>query len=223
MHPAPRAEGPGPAEPDGIGSGAGDSREAASVAQPHNTPQTTAHKRALSRIGRILAVAAALVISLTIFALRGKIGELRGLGYAGAFIIMLLGNATVILPAPGLTFVFALGSALSAPLVGVAAGAGGALGELTGYLAGYGGSAAVEHQAVYRRFEKWMQRYGLATIFVLAIIPNPFFDLAGVAAGALRYPWWRFLLVSWAGKTIQAVLIACAGSVSAGWVLDWLP
>lgn len=165
-------------------------------------------------------MALALGISIAIFVLRDRIGELKALGYAGAFSIMLLGNATIVLPAPGLTFVFALGSALSTIPVGLAAGAGGALGELTGYLAGYGGRAAVENQAVYRRFERWMERYGLVTIFFLAVIPNPFFDIAGVAAGALRLPWWRFLLVSWAGKTVQGILVAFAGSASAGWVLD---
>lgn len=164
----------------------------------------------------------AVAISVTIFALRGRIEQLEALGYVGAFSIMLLGNATIILPAPGLTFVFALGSALHAIPVGLAAGAGGALGELTGYLAGYGGRAVIKDQALYRRFEEWMRRYGLATLLVLAIIPNPFFDVAGVAAGALRFTWWRFLLVSWAGKTVQGILIAYAGSVSASWVLDWL-
>lgn len=172
--------------------------------------------------GRILAIVFAIAITVAIFAMRDRIGQLKAMGYAGAFAIMLVGNATIILPAPGLTFVFALGSALNAIPVGLAAGAGGALGELTGYLAGYGGSAVIRHQALYQRFEGWMRRYGLATLLVLAIIPNPFFDIAGVAAGALRYTWWRFLLVSWLGKTIQGVLIAYAGSVSAGWVLDWL-
>jgi uncharacterized membrane protein YdjX (TVP38/TMEM64 family) len=179
-------------------------------------------RRWLSVAGRVLAIALAVAISVTIFALRGKIGQLKALGYAGAFSIMLLGNATIILPAPGLTFVFALGSALHAIPVGLAAGAGGALGELTGYLAGYGGRAVIKDQALYQRFEGWMRRYGLATLLFLAIIPNPFFDIAGVAAGALRFTWWRFLLVSWAGKTIQGILIAYAGSISANWVLDWL-
>jgi uncharacterized membrane protein YdjX (TVP38/TMEM64 family) len=135
---------------------------------------------------------------------------------------MLLGNATIVLPAPGLTLVFALGSALNPIATGLAAGAGAALGELTGYLAGYTGREVVEDQALYRRFEGWMKRYGSATLFILAIIPNPFFDIAGVVAGALGFTWWRFLLVSWAGKTIQGIMIAYAGAISANWVLQWL-
>ncbi len=185
-----------------------------------HVPSTRA--RWLARARRILVIGLALAISVTIFALREQIGQLKTMGYVGAFAIMLLGNATIILPAPGLTFVFALGSALNAIPVGLAAGAGGALGELTGYLAGYGGRAVIKDKTLYHRFERWMSRYGLVTLLVLAIIPNPFFDVAGIAAGALRFTWWRFLLVSWAGKTIQGILIAYAGSVSAGWVLNWL-
>ena len=170
----------------------------------------------------VAGLAVAALISVSVFVISDRVEQFARYGYPGVFLVSLLGNATIILPAPGLTFVFALGSALNAIPVGLAAGAGGALGELTGYLAGYGGSAVIRHQALYQRFEGWMRRYGLATLLVLAIIPNPFFDIAGVAAGALRYTWWRFLLVSWLGKTIQGVLIAYAGSVSAGWVLDWL-
>jgi uncharacterized membrane protein YdjX (TVP38/TMEM64 family) len=67
-----------------------------------------------------------------------------------------------------------------------------------------------------------MKRHGSLTLLILAIIPNPFFDIAGVVAGALGFTWWRFLLVSWLGKTIQGLLIAYAGAVSADWVLGWL-
>ena len=67
-----------------------------------------------------------------------------------------------------------------------------------------------------------MERYGSLTIFALAAIPNPFFDLAGVAAGALGFTWRRFLLAAWAGKTVQGILIAYAGAISAEWVLNWL-
>jgi membrane protein DedA with SNARE-associated domain len=46
------------------------------------------------------------------------------------------------------------------------------------------------------------------------MVPNPFFDLAGIAAGSLRYPVWRFLLFCWLGKTIKTTLVAFAGSQS---------
>jgi membrane protein YqaA with SNARE-associated domain len=125
-----------------------------------------------------------------------------------------LGNATIILPAPSLALVFAMGSALPPLLVGLSAGIGEALGELTGYAAGFGGRAAIENQRAYDRLAAWMQRRGSVTVFVLSVIPNPFFDLAGIAAGTLRYPVWRFLLFCWLGKTIKTTAIAWAGAQS---------
>ncbi len=47
---------------------------------------------------------------------------------------------------------------------------------------------------------------GGLTVFVLSLIPNPFFDLAGIAAGVLRYPVSRFLFFCWLGNTIKTVV-----------------
>ncbi len=91
------------------------------------------------RIGALVLAAA---VTVVILAFSDRIAELKALGYVGAFLIMLVGNATVVFPVPGLVFVFAMGSALNPLVVGLFAGPGAALGELTGYLAGYGGSNA---------------------------------------------------------------------------------
>jgi uncharacterized membrane protein YdjX (TVP38/TMEM64 family) len=183
---------------------------------------TPMSNRTQTRILRALAVLLVIGISIAIFFLSDRIRQLQSLGYGGAFFIMLFGNATVILPAPGLTIVFSLGAAFNPLLIGVSAGAGAGLGELTGYLAGYSGRAVIEGNDLYERFERWMYRYGFLAIFVLAVIPNPFFDIAGIVAGALRFTWWRFLLVAWAGKTVQGIAVAYAGALSANWILKWL-
>ncbi len=192
------------------------------VAQTNEPSQPISKRPLLAAAARVLGVIFVIAISITIFSLGDQIEQLTAWGYLGAFAIMLVGNATIILPAPGLTIVFALGSALTPLLVGLAAGAGAALGELTGYVAGVSGRAVIEDRPLYKRFELWMKQYGSWALFVLAIIPNPFFDIAGLVAGALRYTWWRFLTVAWAGKTIQGILIAYAGAASADWVLQWL-
>ena len=184
---------------------------------------TPMHRTTLTRILRVLAVLLVIGISIAIFRFSDRIEGLKSLGYLGAFIVMLLGNATVILPAPGLTILFSLGAAFSPLGIGIFGGAGAALGELTGYLAGYSGSAAFSGGELYQRFENWMRQYGFLALFVLAVIPNPFFDIAGIVAGALRFSWWRFLLVAWAGKTIQGIAVAYAGALSANWILEWLP
>ena len=175
-----------------------------------------------SKLFRILVILMVLGLSVAIFGFRDKFAEIAALGYAGIFVVSLLGNATVILPAPSLALVFAMGSALPPLLVGLAAGAGEALGELTGYAAGFGGRAIIEDQKGYHRMAAWMQRRGGVTIFVLSVIPNPFFDLAGISAGALHYPVRRFLLFCWAGKTLKTTVVAWAGSQSAAFVQQFL-
>ena len=158
-----------------------------------------------------LALLFSLFVILLISSFRGQIEALKGYGYLGAFVVGFLGNATVILPAPSLAFTTALGSVLNPVLVGVTAGAGEALGEMTGYLAGISGKEIVANRIRYETVQGYMDRYGGWVFFILAAIPNPLFDVAGIAAGVMRFPVWKFLLSAWAGKTLKAILFAGAG------------
>ncbi len=184
--------------------------------------ESNSHSFWTGKLFRFLVVLFVLGISLAIFVFRDRFAQLAAIGYPGIFLVSLLGNATIILPAPSLALVFAMGSALPPVLVGLAAGVGEALGELTGYAAGFGGRAIIEDQKMYERLVAWMQRRGGITIFVLSLIPNPFFDLAGIAAGTLRYPLWRFLLFCWLGKTLKTILVAWAGAQSFNAIEPWL-
>ena len=96
------------------------------------------------------------------------------------------------------------------------AGVGQALGELTGYMAGYSGHVWVDEHPRYRRLVLWTQRYGVFAIFLMALFPNPVFDVAGMAAGVLRLPVWKFLVSCAAGKVIKNVLFALVGSYGIG-------
>jgi membrane protein DedA with SNARE-associated domain len=165
-----------------------------------------------------------LVVGLTLLiALNGdRVASFGSLGYAGAFLAMLASNATLILPAPGLIIVFALGSSLNPVLVGLCAACGASLGELTGYITGVSGLVVIENTRAAHRIKYWMERNGALTIFTLSIFPNPFFDLAGLMAGAGKMPVWKFLLTAFLGKSIQSTTIALAGALSLGWVEQWL-
>jgi membrane protein DedA with SNARE-associated domain len=105
-----------------------------------------------------------------------------------------------------------MGTIFNPYLVGLAAGSGAALGEITGYLAGFSGQAVIENREWYDRITLWMKKYGDLTIFLLALIPNPFFDIGGMVAGALRMPLWRFLLWCWLGKVCKMIIFALAGA-----------
>ena len=163
---------------------------------------------------RLLALLLVTVATVAGVLWRDRLGRFVTYGYPGIFLISLAANATVIFPAPSLALVFALGGVLNPVLVGLAAGMGEALGELTGYLAGYSGQAVIENREIYDRLYGWMRQYGLATIFFLSLFPNPFFDLAGIAAGMLRFPIGYFLLSCWLGKTLKTIAFAVAGAHS---------
>jgi len=172
----------------------------------------------LPRLGRwtlwrVLAVLVVAGLSLAILTIpQEQIEALQTLGYPGIFLLSLVANATIILPAPAILIVFAMGAHLSPLWLGLAAGSGAALGELSGYLAGFGGQAIIEDNATYQRLAAWVQRHGSLAIFALALIPNPFFDLGGIAAGVLRMPVWRFLASCWAGKVLRMIAVAAAGA-----------
>ena len=164
----------------------------------------------------IVALLAAVGITVGIILLREQIREFAIYGYPGIFLISLVGNATLILPAPSFAAVFAVGGALNPIAVGIVAGLGASLGELTGFLAGVGGRAVVENQTLYHRLENWMRKGGMLVIFVLAFIPNPAFDVGGIVAGTLRMPVWQFLVAAWAGKGIRFFLLALSGKLLLG-------
>ena len=162
----------------------------------------------------ILAIVATLGLAVAIAAFWESVRDLGGYGYAGAFVISLLGSATLLVPVPALAVVFALGGVLKYPLlVGIVVGLAEPIGELTAYMAGRAGRLAFKNRrgALYTKTEDLMTRRGSLVLFVLSAVPNPVFDLAGVAAGASRYPLYKFLLACWAGKTVKGIGIAYAG------------
>ena len=176
-------------------------------------------KKGLSKqaINIIRAVVLLAVIALTavLVIYRDQIQTLQAYGYPGIFLFSILANATILVPIPGVIFTSAMGAVFNPLWVSVAAGAGAALGELSGYLAGFSGQAVVENSKRYERVVHWMEKYGDITILVLAFIPNPLFDLAGMTAGILKMPVWKFLVFCVIGKILKMMMFAYAGD----WVM----
>jgi uncharacterized membrane protein YdjX (TVP38/TMEM64 family) len=169
---------------------------------------------------RIVVVLAVIGITVYIYSIRDRVEEFTQYGYFGIFLVMLLANATVILPAPGVAVVFAMGSVFNPLGVALSAGIGGAIGETTGYLAGFSGQAVVENTKIYNNISPWIKKYGAWVILVLSAFPNPFFDMAGIAAGVAKIPLWQFLLACWVGQTIKMALFAYAGYYSIDWIAN---
>lgn len=167
---------------------------------------------------RGISFIAVVAISVWIFSIRDHAAQLAAYGYPGIFIIAMFANATVLLPAPGVAIVFAMGGIFNPWLVALFAGSGAAVGELVGYLAGYSGQGFVERSEVYIRIEPWVRRYGVFAIFIFAALPNPFFDIAGIAAGILKIPILKFFIACWLGQLVKMLGFALAGSASINWL-----
>ena len=177
-------------------------------------------KRRLSLL-RILALVGVLALIVVLFLFRNQVKKLEEYGYAGIFLISIAANATIIIPLPGIAFTTAMGAIFNPLGVAVAAGLGAAIGELTGYLAGFSGQAAVEKVSIYERLTNWMRQHqnlAYLAILLMAFIPNPLFDLAGMASGALKLPLWKFLIACAIGKILKMLMFAYAGFYSINWL-----
>ena len=164
----------------------------------------------------LLALLLVIAITVGIFCFYRQnpdmVEKLRGYGYLGAFLISLTFNATLILPVGNILILSVLGAVLpSAIIVGLVGGAGAAIGELTGYMAGYSGRGLAQRSRMYNRVEGWMRKWGSLTVFVMSVVPFVF-DLTGIAAGVLRFPLWKFFILCWLGRTLLYVGAALAGA-----------
>jgi len=185
--------------------------------------ESQSKKKLIPLLALLLVIAITVGIFLFYRNYPARVAQLKSYGYLGAFLISLILNATVILPAGNFLILFALGGALPLPVVvGIAGGAGAAIGEITGYLAGRSGRAvAVKQEKTYAKLENWVARWGTLTILVMSVIPFVF-DLVGIAAGVLRFPFWKFLLFCWLGRTILYIVIALLGAWGWNAILPYL-
>lgn len=130
-------------------------------------------------------------------------------GYAGTFLVTLLGSIGLG-GVPGISM-FAVGLAgmnLNPIGVGIAAGLGSTLGEQTAYAAGAAGRNDLAKIKGYDFFVRYLQNYMALVIFAGAAFPNPFFDGIGILAGGFKYPWLKFSIACFVGKSVKFTMIA---------------
>lgn len=176
--------------------------------------------KAQAGIFEILAIAA---VSLFVLIASPMLAKILGeWSYAGAFALAFLSSASIFIPAGPLQLaIAALGRNFDPLLLGIIAGIGSGIGELTGFFVGRG---SAEILSASKSWMKWLvlmqqglvKKWAGAGIFLLAAIPNPLFDVAGIGAGLIGMRWWEFLAWCILGRTLRFILIAYAGAWSAG-------
>lgn len=169
-----------------------------------STSNTT--RRGVIRIVLFVLILAVATLALTYLLMRfaTTISRFSQYGYLGVFLICLISSATVILPLPGVVLWLSIVVAmhLNPAVAAVVASIGGSLSEVTAYYVGRAGKSVIapKNSRRYQIAEKWMQRHGGLTIFLFAFFPFLIMDLAGIAAGVMKYPVRKFVLYVWLGR-----------------------
>jgi membrane protein DedA with SNARE-associated domain len=104
--------------------------------------------------------------------------------------------------------------------VGLAGGSGAAIGEIMGYVAGRSGRTLLSRGEMYHRVEHWVRRWGGLTVFIASIFPF-IFDLVGIAAGAMRYNFGKFLLYCWLGRMLLYVTLVSLAAFGLKTIVTW--
>lgn len=180
-----------------------------------------------ARIG--VALAFALLLLATVSAAAGVgfdgLPASTSTAYIALFIAGFVASITLILPVPMLGMVFMAAAFLNPVGVALAAAAGISAGLWPTYFAGTAGAGVIEKversrngavRMITSKVLGWFRTRPLFASFLMAAIPNPLFDLAGVMAGAAGVPFRRFLIGSFAGKTVQMLGIALVGYAVGG-------
>jgi membrane protein DedA with SNARE-associated domain len=202
---------------------------------PSWVPSEKIPRRVLIGLATVFVLAVLVVSAIPLVTDWISEDDFRRWGYLGIFLANFLANATAFIPVPGLS---AIGQALVIkgadrlwePGVVIAAASAMTLAETTAY--GIGAlvrGAAEERQTPIKgkigqlmsRAAAWidwlMAHYGFPTLLVLSAVPNPFFEFAGITAGAVRMNFLRFIVAVGIGKTIRVILLVTLGEA----VFDW--
>jgi membrane protein DedA with SNARE-associated domain len=176
----------------------------------------------------IFGIVATVLMVIAVIYYKDELNSLQHWGYLGAFVISILGGATIIIPVPMLAVVFALGSTMDhswqVALLGLAAALGELVGALTIYMTGHGAGRAIVQsrhgkiQSAYEKLLVLMERRGPIVLFIVASVINPFFYPAALAAGALRFGLLKYSIIVMAGKIIKCMTVVYAGYWGLGWI-----
>lgn len=167
----------------------------------------------------VIAVAgAAVLIALNVAMYLAPI-DYQGLArfhYLGAFLVTFLANALIAIPIPYIPIIAHIGAVASSPALVVALGAlGSVLGESVAFLIGRAEQGLVSEHPIYRRLHRFSERKWLAglLLFGLAVPLNPFFDVAGIAAGAIGMRYRVFFVAVFAARLVRLGVIVWLGAV----------
>jgi len=140
-------------------------------------------------------------------------------GYAGIFVISVLGNLIPFIPIPYLAAVYFYSMKIVGAnplLVGVVSGLGGAVGKLAVYALGRGSRVFLKKETRdrYERIGKLLKSYGALAAFLFSVTPSPD-DVIVIPLGLMKYDVLKLFLGLAAGKMVLSTVTAYAGKTVA--------
>ncbi|MBM4363408.1 MAG: VTT domain-containing protein [Deltaproteobacteria bacterium] len=139
------------------------------------------------------------------------LGDFR---YPGIFLLTFIANGSVVIPIPYIPVVIRVAEvAPNVPLVVLSAAAGSMLGESVAFFVGRAGKKIVDDSRVHAWLSRVVHSNWLSglVLFALSAPLNPFFDVAGLAAGALGIPYKVFASAVLLGRIVRFGVVVWLG------------
>jgi membrane protein YqaA with SNARE-associated domain len=180
------------------------------------TPRVSKARHRRHIVYAIAGVLFLIALNVAVFLAPIDYGAFTSFAYLGAFVVTLLANALIAVPIPYIPIVAHIGATAELPaLVILLAALGSVLGESVAFLAGRAELGLVSEQPIYKRLHRLAQRPLLtsALLFAFAAVPNPIFDVGGLAAGAVGVQYRVFFLAVFAARLIRIAAIVWLGTL----------
>jgi membrane protein YqaA with SNARE-associated domain len=134
-------------------------------------------------------------------------------GLAGIFIASMFSHLTVVARDMFVPMFLPLASVYNPLVLGASAGVGAAFGEITTYFLGWGVAETIqENQGEENRLSRWIRRYGLWAVLLVAVTPLPDTPII-LLAGSNKLPLGKLFVVECVGKTALYSIGAVVGGV----------
>jgi membrane protein YqaA with SNARE-associated domain len=166
--------------------------------------------------------------------------QLQPHSYYSLFIVSFLATSPIPIFIPNAIIILMLGTLLNPLLIGLTGGLGGATGNLLTYYTGHTGIkflssfvnvVSPENQPAGKlrrtldrikisRWYRFAQRRRLTALFIISCLPTPLLTPMVLSLGAARVTVWKVILISWAGQTLQAIILAYLGHLGLRAILD---
>jgi membrane protein YqaA with SNARE-associated domain len=164
-------------------------------------------KALVKLFGAITTAMLSLIILFGVFMNKSSLEDYR---LMGVFLAALFSHLTIIARGLFAPLFLSLTEFYNPVTLGLTAGLGGALGELTAYYWGLGIRETLNPDGRKDPLPKWAEKYGLIIALIFASSPLPDTPIM-LLAGSIRFPLWKLMLIQMTGKTTFYSLGAIIG------------